>query len=344
MSTRITQIVAHRSVNSSGILYIHMNKKIQDIIAKINKAARKDIAFAGETKKIIGQSTGVELLDYALGCDGYPVGRITEIFGQPGSAKTSLALWGIAQAQRDGKTCMFIDAEFALDLEHAKKLGVDIDNLIIIQPDSGEEAFEVTEKMLLSGEVDFIVIDSVPSLVPTPEIESEINKPTMGGQARLIASGLRRLVPLVAKQDAVLIMINQLRLNIMGGQYDPYITPGGQSLKFYTSVRIEVKNIGKLKKGDDTVGQKVRYKMKKNKVGMNNDDGEFTFVYEKGFESKLNLIEAGTKKGVIDRVGNTYSFGDTKLGIGKEKAQEFLDANPELLEKVHQALRQSRSQ
>lgn len=313
-----------------------MDNKIKSIADKINKITNKEVAFVGIKKSIEGQSTGVELLDYAIGCGGYPLGRITEIFGLPGSAKTSLALCGIAQAQKDGKTCMFVDAEYALDIEHAKKMGVDMDNLILIYPDTGEEALEVVEKMLLEKLVDFIVIDSVPSLVPTPEIESEINKPTMGGQARLIASGLRRLVPLVAKNSAALILINQVRENIMGGMYDRYITPGGQSLKFYTSVRIEITRIGDIKKGEEKIGQQVRYRMRKNKVGMNNDDGVLMFLYNKGFESKLNLIEVATKKGVVTRSGNTYMFGETKLGVGKEKALEFIEANESILQQIRE--------
>lgn len=312
------------------------DKKIISIKDKINKITNKETAFTGEKKVLEGQSTGVELLDYAIGCNGYPKGRITEIFGLPGSAKTSLALWGIAQAQRDGLTCMFVDAEYALDLKLAESLGVNVDDLIIIYPDTGEEAIEVVERVLLDKDVDFIVIDSVPSLVPTPEIEADVNKPTMGGQARLIASAMRRLVPLVAKNNAVLIMINQLRLNIMGGQYDPYTTPGGMSLRFYSSVRMQVSSTEKLKKGGDIVGQRVRYRMKKNKVGMNNDDGHFDYIYNDGFKSKLDLIEVGTKKGVIERVGNTYTFGETKLGVGKEKALEYLESNSELLLAVRQ--------
>lgn len=314
-----------------------MDSKISNIIKKINKATNKEVAFAGNSStKIEGLPTGVELLDYAIGCNGYPKGRITEIYGLAGSTKTSLALWSIGVAQKEGKVCMFIDAEFALDLVHAKTLGVDVDNLIIIKPDSGEQVFEVIEAMLIDGDVDFIVVDSIPSLVPTPEIEADINKPTMGGQARLIASGLRRLVPLVAKKNAVLLLINQMRVNVMGGMYDPYITPGGMSLKFYASVRIQLSGTERLKKAGEVIGQRIRFKMRKNKVGMNNDEGFIDFIYNEGFNSELDLIDVGTKKGVITRSGNTYSFGETKLGVGKEKALEFLNADSELQTAVRQ--------
>lgn len=326
-------------IASATVIYCtHMDKKIQNIINKINKATNKEVAFAGDTTlKVEGQPTGVELLDYAIGCNGYPKGRITEIYGLAGSAKTSLALWSIAAAQRDGKVCMFIDAEFALDLQHAATLGVDVANLIIIKPDSGEQVFDVIENMLLEGDVDFVVIDSIPSLVPTPEIEADINKPTMGGQAKLIAAGLRRLVPLVAKKNVVLLLINQMRVNIMGGQYDPYITPGGMSLKFYTSVRIQVSSPEKLKKNGEVIGQRIKFKMKKNKVGMNNDEGLFDFVYNEGFTSQLDLLEVGTKKGILARSGNTYTFGDIKLGVGKDKSTEFLKENPQINEQIKKA-------
>jgi recombination protein RecA len=318
-----------------------IEKNIKDIINRINKASNKEVAFGGnDSLKVEGSSTGIEVLDYAMGCNGYPKGRITEIYGLPGAAKTSLTLWGIATAQKEGKVCMFIDAEFALDIEHAKKLGVDTDNLIIIRPDSGEEAFEVIEKMLIEGDVDFIVVDSIPSLIPVPELEAEINKPTMGGQARLIASALRRIVPLVAKQNAVLILINQMRVNIMGGQYDPYTTPGGMSLKFYTSIRIQISMLEKLKVSGEIVGQRIKFKMRKNKVGMNNDEGVIDLDYKTGFKSKLDLVDVGIKIGVITRSGNTYSIKDIKLGVGKEKALEALESNPELQLLVRQEYQQ----
>ena len=318
-----------------------MDKKVKAALDAINKHAKKDIAVVGSNKiKVEGQSTGVELLDYAIGCGGYPKGRITEIFGLASSTKTSLCLYGIAQAQREGKVCMFVDAEFALAFKHAAAMGVDVDNLIVLKPDSGEEVFDTIEQMLREELVDFIVVDSIPSLIPVPEIEAEINKPTMGGQARLIASGLRRLVPLVAKNDTVLIFINQLRKNIMGGTFDPYTKPGGMSLSFYISVSIRLINMGKLKKGDEIVGQMIKFQMKKNKVGMNNHEGEMKFMFASGFESELNMVEVGTKKGVITRDGNTYIFGDTKLGVGKEKANAFLIEQPELMERLHQELEQ----
>jgi len=320
------------------IYYLNMDKKIQDIITKLNKVANKDIAFAGQKKVVEGQSTGVEMLDFDIGCNGYPKGRITEIYGIQSSAKTSLALWGIASAQREGKTCVFVDAEYALDLQLASSLGVDVENLIVLYPDNGEEAFSVIENLLRDKTADLIVVDSVPSLVPTPELEAEVNKPTMGGQARLIAAGLRRLVPLVSKQNAVLILINQVRANIMGGIYDPYVTPGGYALKFYTSLRIELKNKGKLVKGEETVGQQVIYRMKKNKVGMNNDSGLINYVYNDGFYAELNLLAMGVKKGVITRGGNTYSWGEQKLGVSKAKAEEFLETNPEIAEQIRKMI------
>ena len=312
-----------------------MDSKVKKAFDAINKHAKKDIAVVGSNKITVeGQSTGIELLDYAIGCGGYPKGRITEIFGLASSTKTSLCLFGIAQAQRDGKVCMFVDAEFALDFKHAIAMGVDVDNLIVLKPDSGEEVFDTIEQMLRDKLVDYIVVDSIPSLIPIPELEAEVNKPTMGGQARLVASGLRRLVPLVAKNDTVLIFINQLRKNIMGGTFDPYTKPGGMSLSFYISVSIRLANMGKLKKGDEILGQQIKFQMKKNKVGMNNHEGELKFLFADGFHSELNMVEVATKKGVLEREGNTYSFGEVKLGTGKEKANAALLENPQMLEQV----------
>lgn len=315
--------------------------KIKKAIDSINKNKTENIAFNGLTKgKTLGQSTGVDTLDYAIGCEGYPLGRVTEVYGLAGSAKTSLCLFGIAQAQRDGKTCMFVDVEYTFDIEHALSMGVDVENLLVVYPESGEEAIESIEKMLLEDLVDYIVVDSIPALTPIPELEAEINKPTMGGQARLIASALRRLVPLVAKKKAVLLLINQMRVNIMGGTYDPYITPGGMALKFYASVRIQLQINEKLQKDGEVIGQRVKFKMRKNKVGMNNDEGMMDLVFDSGFTSKLDLLQMATKKGVTVRNGNTYYFGEIKLGIGKEKANAFLDANSELSAQILQAAQQ----
>lgn len=312
-----------------------MDSKVEKALAAINKNAKKEIAVVGSNKiEVEGQPSGVALLDYAIGCGGFPKGRITEIFGLASSTKTSLALYSIGQAQRDGKVCMFVDAEYTLDFKHAEAMGVDVNNLIVIKPDSGEEVFDTIESVLRDKSVDFIVVDSVPSLVPIPEIESDINKPTMGGQARLIASGLRRLVPLVSKNNAVLIFINQLRKNIMGGSFDPYTKPGGMSLSFYISVSIRLSSLGKLKKGDEILGHRIKFQMKKNKVGMNNHEGELDFFFTDGFHSQLDLVEVGTKKGVLRKEGITYYFGEIKLGAGKEKANQAITEQPELLQRL----------
>lgn len=321
-----------------------MDSKLQKILKEINEKAGEDIAFVGEKKTIQGQSTGIAMLDFDIGCEGYPRGRITEIYGQEGTAKTSLALWGIAQAQRDGLQCLYIDAEYALDLSLAQKLGVNLDKLIIIYPKTGEEAIGVVERMLKERVVDFVVIDSVPSINPTPELEAEVGKPTMGGQARLWASALRRLVPLVALQNAVLLLINQVRHNIMGGTYDPWVTPGGKALKFYSSVRIQLNRKDKLAKGDDIIGQRVEYKMKKNKVNMNNDVGYFDYIYNEGFVSDLDVVAIGIKKNILTREGNGYFFNGERIAIGREKTQEAIKVNPALSSQILEAIQQSRTQ
>jgi len=321
-----------------------MDKKIQKILEDINSKSTDPIAFVGEKQRVVGQSTGIAMLDFDIGCEGYPRGRITEIYGQEGTAKTSLALWGVAQAQRDGLQCLYIDAEYALDLGLAERLGVDLDKLIIIYPKTGEEAIGVVERMLKEQVVDFVVIDSVPSINPTPELEAEVGKPTMGGQARLWASALRRLVPLVATQKAVLLLINQVRHNIMGGQYDPWVTPGGKALKFYSSVRIELKRKDKLIRGDEAIGQRVEYRMKKNKVNMNNDTGFFDYVYNEGFFSELDIVGMAIKKNILTREGNGYFFNGERIAIGREKTSEAIKANPELSSQILEAIQQSRTQ
>lgn len=283
------------------------------------------------------------MLDFDIGCDGYPRGRITEIYGQEGTAKTSLALWSVAQAQRDGMQCLYIDAEYALDLQLAQKLGVNLDTLIIIYPKTGEEAIGVVERMLKEKVVDFVVIDSVPSINPTPELEAEVGKPTMGGQARLWASALRRLVPLVALSNSVLLLINQVRHNIMGGSYDPWVTPGGKALKFYSSVRIQLNRKDKLVKGDDVIGQRVEYKFRKNKVNMNNDSGFFDYIYNQGFVSELDIVAIAIKKNILTREGNGYFFNGERIAIGREKTNEAIRANPELSSQILEVIQQSRT-
>lgn len=312
-----------------------MNNKIQKAIEKLNKARGSKVAFTGSyIEKLVPLPTGIEALDEAIGIGGLPVGRITEFHGLPGSAKTSVCLHVIAQAQKAGKTCMFIDAEHALDIEHARALGVDLDSLIIIQPYSGEEAFEVIEQMVKEEVVQLVVVDSVPSLNPTPELEAEFNKPTMGGQARMITGALRRLVPLFAKKQATLLLINQMRVNIMGGQYQPYTIPGGMALQFYCSLRVKLHKKADIKAGDKLVGIQISYQVIKNKCSERRDYGHFNYIFDKGFDSMINVIDAGVNAGVIKKEGANYFYKGEKLGYGKEKVATMINADFNLLNQV----------
>lgn len=316
-----------------------MDKKIEKALESLNKARGNRVAFTGDgIEKLDALPTGIELLDLAIGIGGLPIGRITEIHGLPGVAKTSICLHIIANAQRAGKTCMFIDAEHALDIEHARSYGVDLENLIIVQPYSGEEAFEIIEKMVSEDLVDLVVVDSIPSLNPTPELESEFNKPTMGGQARMITGALRRLVPLLSRKKTVMLLINQMRVNIMGGQYNPYTIPGGMALSFYSSLRLQFYRKGDIKKGDSLVGLQIGFKTVKNKCSSKKESGQFNLFFDTGFESNINVIEAGEEAGIITRNGNSYFYGELKLGTGKAKAAEAINSDLSLLNQVRELL------
>lgn len=309
-------------------------------IDKINKAANKQIVFFGADsphKDIEPMSCGIESVDTALVIGGFPKGRISEIFGLPGVAKTSFALWMIGVQQKEGKTCAFVDAECALDLDFAEKLGVDTDKLIIIQGDCGEENLEAVETLLRDNAVDLVVIDSVPSLVPRSEIEAEMNKPQMGGQARMLASGLRKLVPLCAKSGAVILFINQQRVNIMGG-YAPYTTPGGMALRFYSSVRIELKrgNAISISGGKSIDGYQIKFMFKKNKVGKPSVEVTADFLFDGGFTSEVNILDIGAERGILRKDGNTFYYGEQKLGM-RSKALEYIEEN-NLREELLQAI------
>lgn len=313
-------------------------EKIEKAVLKINKEFG-EIAFKGSDRgPVEAMPTGIEALDIALGCGGLPRGRVVEFFGLPGSAKTSMALYIAGVAQKRGESVAFVDAEHALDMEHAANMGLDVENTLIIHPEFGEQALEAVEHMIREKTAGLVIIDSVSSLVPKAEIEGELNRPSMGGQARLLAAGLRRLVPLLSRTNAVVIFINQLRMNIMGGQYDPYITPGGMSLRFYTSVRVSLRRVKEITVGGELAGQTVEFNIKKNKVGRPNEKGEVRLFYDRGFDSEIDYIEAGVEKGVITREGNSYLFAEKKLGLGKEKSLAAIMADPALKAAVREAI------
>ena len=268
--------------------------------------------------------TGSIGLDAALGVGGLPRGRIIEIFGPESSGKTTLALHAVAEAQKKGGICAYIDAEHAMDPEYAKKLGVKIDELLISQPDTGEQALEIVESLVRSGKIDIVVIDSVAALTPKDEIEGDMGQAQMGKQARLMSQALRKLTAIAAKSKTVIIFINQIRmqLGVMFG--NPETTPGGKALKFYTSVRLDIRRIAQIKKGDEVVGGRVRVKVVKNKVAAPFKQTEFDLMYNEGISREGEIIVLGEKYGIIKKSGNSYKYGEEALGRGYDATRQFL--------------------
>lgn len=292
-----------------------------------------------DREQVEAMSTGIRALDVALGIGGMPRGRVSEIFGLPGVAKTSFALYMIGVQQALGTRCAFVDAECALDMDFAEKLGVDTSKLIVIQGNCGEQNLEAVEELLTNKEVDFVVVDSVPSLVPRAEIEADLNRPQMGGQARLIASGLRRLVPVVAKNNAVLLFINQQRMNILGGQYNPYTTPGGLSLRFYSSVRIELKRSTAISLSTGSIdGYQIKFCFKKNKVGKPSEEVVADFIFDSGFSSELDILAVAVRKNIIKNEKSTYYFGEVKLGYGQPKVRALIENDEKLRQDLLDAI------
>ncbi len=295
----------------------------------------------GDVKKVnvAVVPTGSYSLDLALGVGGFPRGRIVEIFGPESSGKTTLALHAVAEAQKTGGKAAFIDAEHAMDPEYAKKIGVKINELIISQPDSGEEALNILESLVRSGIIDVIVIDSVAALTPKTEIEGEMGAQYIGLQARMMSQALRKLTAISAKSNTLIIFINQLRDKIgMMGYGDPTTTPGGRALKFYASVRIDIRRIAQIKKGEDSVGNRVKAKVAKNKVAPPFKIAEFDIMYGEGISYSGDILNCAIKAGVVSKSGNTYSFEGEKLGVGTEAAREKLKEDKQLLNKIKKSL------
>lgn len=285
-------------------------------------------------------STGALSLDIALGVGGVPRGRIVEIYGPESSGKTTVALHIIAEAQKKGGTAAFIDAEHALDPVYARRLGVDIDNLLISQPDTGEQALEIAEALVRSNAIDVIVVDSVAALVPRAEIEGEMGDAHVGLQARLMSQALRKLAGAISKSRTTAIFINQLRekVGIMFG--NPETTPGGRALKFYSSVRLEVRRVETLKQGNDMVGSRTRVKVVKNKVAPPFKQAEFDIMYGEGISQEGDLLDLGVENKIVDKSGSWYSFNEERLGQGRENAKIFLKQNPEVFSEIQQLLKE----
>lgn len=284
-------------------------------------------------------------VDWALGVGGYPRGRIIEIFGPESSGKTTLSLHAVAEAQKKGGICAFIDAEHALDPEYAKRIGVKIDQLLVSQPDTGEQALEIVESLVRSGKIDIIVIDSVAALTPKDEIEGEMGQTHVGKQARLMSQALRKLTAIVARSKTVVIFINQIRMQIGVMFGNPETTPGGKALKFYTSVRLDIRRIAQIKKGVEVVGGRHRVKVVKNKVSPPFRTTEFDLMYNEGISKEGELLALGEKYGLISKSGASYAYGEEKLGRGYDAARSYLKENKpimnNLLKDIREAMKQS---
>ena len=287
----------------------------------------------GEVRKVDVDviSTGSPSLDIALGVGGMPRGRIIELFGAESSGKTTLALHMVAEAQKKGGMAAFVDAEHALDPEYAKRIGVKINELLISQPDSGEQALQIVESLVKSGTIDVVVIDSVAALTPQAEIEGEIGDQFIGLQARLMSQAMRKLNSIIARTNCIVIFINQIRMKIGMMFGNPETTPGGKALKFYSSVRIELKRTAQIKKGEESIGNRVKAKVVKNKVAAPFQSAEFDIMFNQGISYESDLINLGLKHGIIKKSAATLTYGSEKLGVGLEKAKEFLKkTNPSL--------------
>lgn len=300
-----------------------------DAIMKLGEKPRVDVNVI---------KTGSIGLDSALGVGGLPRGRIIEIFGPESSGKTTLALHVIAEAQKNNGICAFIDAEHALDPEYSKKLGVKIEDLLISQPDTGEQALEITESLVRSGKIDVIVIDSVAALTPKDEIEGDMGAHHVGKQARLMSQALRKLTSIVAKSKTIVIFINQIRMQIGVTFGNPETTPGGKALKFYTSVRIDIRRIAQIKKAEEVVGSRVRAKVVKNKVAAPFRQTEFDLMYNEGISREGEIIALGEKYDIITKTGSSYSYGELKLGRGYDATRQFLRENKKEANEILKAI------
>jgi recombination protein RecA len=284
-------------------------------------------------------STGSLGLDLALGVGGLPRGRIVEIYGPESSGKTTLALQVVACAQREGGVCAFVDAEHALDVHYAQKLGVKTEELLISQPDNGEQALEIAETLVRSGAIDVLVVDSVAALVPRAEIEGEMGEPQMGLQARLMSQALRKLTATVSRSRTILVFINQIRMKIGVMFGNPETTTGGNALKFYSSVRLDIRRVGSLKQGDEVIGNRTRVRVVKNKVAPPFKEAEFDILYGTGISREGELIDLGTDRGFIEKSGAWYSYAGDRIGQGRENAKDFLRQHPEVLAQIERQIR-----
>src|SRR6187551_3577574 len=312
---------------------------VGQIEKQFGKGSIMRLGQKGAIQPIEAIPTGAISIDYALGVGGVPRGRVVEIFGPESSGKTTLALQVIAEAQKLGGMAAFVDAEHALDAAYAQKLGVDVENLLVSQPDNGEQALEIVEVLIRSGGVDVVVVDSVAALVPKSEIEGEMGDAQMGLQARLMSQALRKLTGVVSKSKTCLIFINQLRekIGVMFG--NPETTTGGRALKFYSSVRVDIRRIGAIKDGDAVVGGRTRVKIVKNKVAPPFREAEFDVMYGEGISREGDLLDLAVDKKIVDKSGTWFAFAGERLGQGRENVKQFMKENPAIFKSIEDRVR-----
>lgn len=318
-----------------------LDAALSQIERSFGKGSIMKLGKGGNPVEIEAIPTGSLSLDIALGIGGLPKGRVIEIYGPESSGKTTLSLHCVAEAQKRGGICAFVDAEHALDPVYARKLGVNIDELLISQPDSGEQALEIADTLVRSGAVDVLVIDSVAALTPKAELEGEMGDSLPGLQARLMSQALRKLTASISKSGTMVIFINQIRMKIGVMFGNPETTTGGNALKFYSSVRLDIRRIGAIKNGDEVVGNQTRVKVVKNKVAPPFKQVEFDIMYGEGVSKTGEIIDLGVKAGIVEKSGAWFSYDSQRIGQGRENAKQFLRDNPEIMNKIENALRQN---
>jgi recombination protein RecA len=312
---------------------------VSQIEKQFGKGAIMKLGEQAHVRDIQVVSTGSLGLDLALGVGGVPRGRVVEIYGPESSGKTTLALQVIAQAQKVGGVCAFIDAEHALDMAYARKLGVRIEDLLISQPDNGEQALEIAETLVRSGAIDVLVIDSVAALVPRAELEGEMGEPQMGLQARLMSQALRKLTATISRSNTILVFINQIRMKIGVMFGNPETTTGGNALKFYASVRLDIRRIGAIKQGDEVIGSRTKVRVVKNKVAPPFKEAEFDILYGTGISREGELVDIGVEAGVVEKSGAWYAVDGERIGQGRENSKDFLREHPDVAEGIERKLR-----
>ena len=323
---------------------VNKNKALEAAITQIERSFGKGSVMRLGQRDVVQTevfSTGSINLDIALGIGGLPRGRVVEVYGPESSGKTTLALHGVAEAQKAGGTCAFIDAEHALDPVYAKKLGVDIENLLISQPDCGEQALEIADTLVRSGAIDVLVIDSVAALVPKAELEGEMGDHHVGLQARLMSQALRKLTGSVAKSNTTIIFINQIRIKIGVMFGNPETTTGGNALKFYSSIRLEIRRIGAIKDRDEVIGNQTRVKVVKNKLAPPFKMVEFDIIYGEGISKLGEILDLGVTGGIVEKSGSWFSYNSERIGQGRENAKTYLRDNPEAAAQIEALIRQN---